>query len=557
MIGVIVPPEEEELAREFFELFKTPWEFYQAEGQYDVVLIAGDSVDPSDVAANLVVVYAGHELPFDRGDRMSIISRRNNGMLIYEGSQLPVYGDFLAFEGLGRSVISISGEHSEYSVGALYESGSRTMLRIGYDLFQELRVLLTAGQPANNAHIPTLEVHIAILRDCIVGAGILLVEIPPIPEGYAFVACLTHDVDHPAIRLHKFDHTMFGFLYRAVIRSFLRFVRGRVPLRDCLTNWAAAAKLPFVHLDLARDFWCEFDRYVDMERELDSTFFVLPYRDRPGKTVSGLAPPIRASVYGPADIVERLQTLVSAGREIGLHGIDAWIDAEKGLEERAQIERIGIAREIGVRMHWLYYDDRSAATLERAGFRYDSTVGYNETVGYRAGTTQVYKPLQAHHLLELPLHVMDTALFYPGYLDLTFEEATKRIGEFIGDAHQFGGVITFNWHDRSIAPERLWGEFYASLLLELKRKGAWCGSAGSVVSWFQGRRSVVFRQAGRRLEITRMGSALDIERDVPGLRLRIYNFRTGCDNSAECYSDLSVKRHMTVCVDDCGVASYN
>ena len=44
---------------------------------------------------------------------------------------------------------------------------------------------------------------------------------------------------------------------------------------------------------------------------------------------------------------------------------------------------------------------------------YDSTIGYNETVGYRAGTTQPYRPLAASRLLELPLHVMDTALFYP------------------------------------------------------------------------------------------------------------------------------------------------
>ena len=50
-----------------------------------------------------------------------------------------------------------------------------------------------------------------------------------------------------------------------------------------------------------------------------------------------------------------------------------------------------------------------------AGATYDSTIGYNETVGYRAGTTQVYKPLEMTRLLELPLHVMDTAMFYPAY----------------------------------------------------------------------------------------------------------------------------------------------
>jgi hypothetical protein len=51
---------------------------------------------------------------------------------------------------------------------------------------------------------------------------------------------------------------------------------------------------------------------------------------------------------------------------------------------------------------------------------------------------------------------MDTALFYPDYLNLTFEEADRRIGDIVNYARQFGGAVTFNWHDRSIAPERLW-----------------------------------------------------------------------------------------------------
>jgi len=44
--------------------------------------------------------------------------------------------------------------------------------------------LLTTGQPVRHAAIPTLEKHIAFLRELIVEAGIPLVEIPPpSPEG--------------------------------------------------------------------------------------------------------------------------------------------------------------------------------------------------------------------------------------------------------------------------------------------------------------------------------------------------------------------------------------
>ena len=36
MIGVIADSAEQDVVREFFELFKTPWEFYRRDRRYDV-----------------------------------------------------------------------------------------------------------------------------------------------------------------------------------------------------------------------------------------------------------------------------------------------------------------------------------------------------------------------------------------------------------------------------------------------------------------------------------------------------------------------------------------
>ena len=71
------------------------------------------------------------------------------------------------------------------------------------------------------------------------------------------------------------------------------------------------------------------------------------------------------------------------------------VTASKGRFEREAIQTMTGEPEVGVRMHWLYFNEESPVLLERAGFSYDSTVGYNETVGYRAGTTQVFRPLNA------------------------------------------------------------------------------------------------------------------------------------------------------------------
>jgi hypothetical protein len=520
MIGVIANPAEHSVVCEFFELFKTPWEFYRSDRQYEVLLCAADS-NFNKSTAKLVLIYAGQKLPFDAEQKIKIASqRRNTSVLSYHGTRIPIYGDSVTFQEEGVSLVV--DQESQLPAIHLRQSGGRVIARIGYNLFGEVGALLRAGQPASNAGTPALDLHIALLRDLIVENGVTLVEIPPVPDGYRFIACLTHDVDHPSIRHHKFDHTMFGFLYRALLGSVFEMFRGQTSLRKMLTNWAAALKLPFVYLGLAKDFWHEFDDYTKLEKGVRSSFFVIPFKDYAGRTGLGPAPSRRASRYGATDIAGHIRKLISAGCEVGLHGIDAWLDSSSGREELEQIRRITGTQDIGVRMHWLYVDEQSPLMLERAGAEYDSSVGYNETVGYRVGTTQAYKPLEATRLLELPLHIMDTALFFPGYLDLSSTEARKRVGSIIDNAVQLGGSVTVNWHDRSIAPERLWGDFYVEMVDELKNRGAWFSTALQAVSWFRKRRSAVFETVSRDSRTLRVKIGVDGDEELPGLRLRVH-----------------------------------
>jgi hypothetical protein len=523
MIGVIADSSERDVVREFFELFKTPWEFYRSDRRYEVVLCAGDGL--SDETAKLVVFYAGRKIHCDDEENIRIgCQRRHTCILSYQGQRIPIYGDIITFPDEKRGLLT--DEDSHECVAHLDVRGGHALARLGYDLFAEVRTLLTVGQPPDNADMPALELHIAILRGLITRCGIPLVEIPPIPDGYRLIACLTHDVDHPAIRQHKWDHTTFGFLYRATFGSLRNLIRGQMSVRGLARNWAAALKLPFVHLGLAKDFWREFaDRYLELEKGLRSTFFVIPFKNCPGKNSQGRALMLRGARYGAQDIAGAIHTLLAAGCEVGLHGIDAWLDSSRGRVELEEIRRLTGVSEIGVRTHWLYYDQQSPVALEKAGAAYDSTVGYNETVGYRAGTTQVYKPLLASELLELPLHLMDTALFYPDHLGLSPRQAEIVLGRMVDSAVQYGGCLTINWHDRSIAPERLWDASYRGLIQDLKRRGAWFSTVGQAVSWFRKRRSVVFETDWTRPDAVHGRVEADHDDNLPGLRLRIHRAR--------------------------------
>jgi hypothetical protein len=411
VIGVIHKPDEAEIVREFFQLFKTPWEPARADRSYDVLVVSTDDLVPE----------GPHVLVRDK------------------------------------------------------------------NFFADVRRLLTKGQSAEKALEPGLELKIKRLREAIVSGGIPLVEVLPSPAGHSFSVCLTHDIDFIGIRQHKCDHTMWGFLYRSTIGAVRELARGRIGVGRMMRMWKAAASLPFVQLGIARDFWQPFEWYLKVEQGIPATYFLIPFKGRAGEKVAAGHASRRATAYDVSDIPDWIATLKKQGCEVGVHGIDAWHSVEKGREE---LRRLG--SDAGMRVHWLLANEQTPRTLEEAGYAYDSTMGYNETIGFRAGTTQVYLPPGNRSMLELPMHIQDGALFYPSYLGLSESAAWTLCQEVVCAAQEHGGVLTLLWHDRSHGPERFWGEFYERLVVHLKTLKVWFASGRQVVNWFRERRNVVF-----------------------------------------------------------------
>ena len=526
MIGVVANDSEHPAVVEFFELFKTPWEFYRSGAHYDVLLCSNSLVPENN--AGLLLLYGAQRQAFEECRSMKTRSAPGRDFVSFRGERMPIYGSCILFDGGGNEVLVHEGTKSAAAISMA--SGTQAVVRLGFDLFEEVRYLFTLGQPAEFADIPTLELHISLLRELILSWGLPLVEILPVPAGHRFIVCLTHDVDHPRVRYHKCDRTMFGFLYRALVGSVINFCRGRRSLRQVAVNWKAALSLPLVFAGLAKDFWNQLDRYLKLERDLASTFFVIPTKGDAGVDSHGRTRANRASRYASADIVDALKKLLSANSEIAVHGIDAWRDSAKGGDERERIQEITGAGDIGVRMHWLYFNSQAPLTLEKAGFGYDSTFGYNGTIGYRAGTTQVFKQPNVDHLLELPLHIMDTALFYPSYMNLSDEQAGVAMLPLIENATRFGGVLTINWHDRSLGPERLWGDAYVTLLDDLRARTPWFATAAQAISWFRKRRSAVIESVIREGDSVRAKISVDEDKgNLPGLRLRVHKARSTND----------------------------
>jgi len=291
-------------------------------------------------------------------------------------------------------------------------------------------------------------------------------------------------------------------------------------LAEAARNWAALVSLPLVFLRLLPDFWRPFEDYAKVEGGQRSTFFLVPFKGQPGVAPDGTADATRAVPYQISEIATEAKNAERMGSELAVHGINAWRDADAGRAEMRQLTALTGQETAGVRMHWLYFDADSPRRLEAAGFDYDSTWGYNDAVGFRAGTSQVFRLPASENLMELPLSVMDSALFYRARMGLAREEALRLCVHIVATAMRYGGTLVINWHDRSLAPERLWGRFYRTLLKDVTSGNrVWFATGGEAVAWFRWRRSIRFTREAHSGVVTVAASAP--LREIPAAVMRI------------------------------------
>jgi hypothetical protein len=370
------------------------------------------------------------------------------------------------------------------------------------DIFKKVGDLLNQGVMHNSE--PLCEMYLDELRKKL-KQFTTLVEIPPVPWGYSYMVALTHDVDITSVKERSWFSVGYAIYNCFLNRDFIDGVR------------ILMAKTKIFKKSFAKDPWNCFEEWVRIENEMGvkSSFYFIPFKD-----VAGIdAAKIREAKY---DLDEGLiRRLVEGGWEVGVHGIDNWKDVEKGEEELKQIFKLTKSK-VGTRTHWLFFDEETWKRLDEAGYYYDTSFGYNEDVGLRAGTLQVYQPRDVKNLVELPLNIQDGALFRRKYLNLSEDEAKKRCDEIFDYTKEYGGVVTLLWHQVSLAAPHNWGDLYRYLVEKGLKEGAWVTRAVDVVDWFKMRRNVKFSYIKERnkLEIWVKGSGM--REGIPEMKLRIH-----------------------------------
>lgn len=163
------------------------------------------------------------------------------------------------------------------------------------------------------------------------------------------------------------------------------------------------------------------------------------------------------------NVIGKLQ---KSGFEIGFHpGYTAYENYNVFIKERKELEIILGHSNYGGRHHYLRFEVPNTWRIwEKAGFKYDSTVGYADYEGFRCGTCHPFQPYDIDYdrelnIIEIPLIVMEATL--NGYRNLTPQEGLENIIDLATKCKNVEGVFTLLWHNETIYREwKPWFNIY-------------------------------------------------------------------------------------------------
>ena len=287
-----------------------------------------------------------------------------------------------------------------------------------------------------------------------------------------FAVALTHDVDTP------WRWTRVGLRGAAArLKRNVVHVRAAPAIREAIGLAAAP-----VHRVRGTDPNWRFRQIAAQERRAGasgSTFFVMTGHHDPH---DGAAPE-RYDELRP----RLVETLRDADAEIGLHGSYTAADDHARLAaEKGRLERL-VGPIAGHRYHYLRGDPHR--NLARLPFRYDTTLGFPDAVGFRAGIARPFHPWDFERdapadILEIPLAVMDATLAEERYLGLSAKRAEPQLTALLDWAATKGGAFAILWHPDRFDPLTSggWDRLYSRVLEGVRERGGSCMSAGELSS---------------------------------------------------------------------------
>ena len=278
------------------------------------------------------------------------------------------------------------------------------------------------------------------------------------PDDAPFAVCLTHDID-----------SVYQSIPSKGLATLRSLKQGKFIESLNLIARMRSKKLPR----------CNFSAIMDLEEKYGakSTFFFMV--ESPGE---------QDYTYNIEDLEPEMGEIIDRGWEVGLHGGHAtYLNTEEMKHKRERLEKVTHTPVFGYRNHYLRFKVPDTwECLSKAGFQYDTTLGYADCIGFRNGMCHPFKPfnLNMNHeinILELPLIVMDGTLDST-YMRLDAKSKWELIKILIDRIDACHGVFTLLWHNTHMMGENL--ELYEKILSYCNERKAWMTDGKTLFRWW-------------------------------------------------------------------------
>jgi len=258
------------------------------------------------------------------------------------------------------------------------------------------------------------------------------------------------------------------YLYSCSTKSIKRLFMevGRDLLRDKHVRRAVRALFNYV---AAKKGQYKFDQYLSL------LYWIMDVNEAEGNSVQynfiakkdgGLLDINGCYSLGESVAVRVIGDIISRGHSIGLHcSYYSPYDVDAVSQELGNLQAVISHNNLdfvvsSCRCHYLRWDGKiTPRVLDAAGLKFDSTLGYADSVGFRAGTCYEYTMYdlagrRSLDLIESPLLVMDTSLFDKSYLGLGYGDRAVELIEVIKNTvRRYSGDFTILWHNSNLVEQ--------------------------------------------------------------------------------------------------------
>ncbi|WDZ51159.1 polysaccharide deacetylase family protein [Acinetobacter vivianii] len=257
---------------------------------------------------------------------------------------------------------------------------------------------------------------------------------------------ITHDVDVPA----RFGFSSPADLVKPIMADVLK--RGKIYNLFLIPYIRFNTKYKIHDLDPYNTF--DWIMSVSEKYNVKSSFYFICGNTDPSKDAN-------YSLTHPA-IQRLLLDIHKRGHEIGLHPsynsyLNKDVISKEFLNLKSTCEELGIIQnQWGGRMHFLRW--RHPETMlywDECGLNYDSTLGYADYAGFRAGTCYEYQAFDAVHEISLnlrlkPLVAMECTILHERYMGIS-ENPLDLFLDLKRKCEKVNGIFTLLWHNSQLS----------------------------------------------------------------------------------------------------------